>query len=386
MYGESNQSLRLTFQPTNRCNLNCSYCYQNNKGAQNLPTWMAKKLIDKIFSNDKEYFKGFLQDDYLNIILDFIGGEATLCMDFVNDVTDYFIAKCVEFKKEHWLLNFEVWLETNGTTYFQPKVQEYIKRHVDRMDLPITLDGSKECHDACRKYYDGRGSFDDVYKAIKHYIATYGKYPNTKITISPNNVEYMFDAIKTMIDLGYHGVRLSCVNEDVWDKEHDDIFREQLEKYYDYLEKSGASFVLYPYSKPTTYKSELQAGNCGTNGNMLCLDCHGKIYLCHRFTEISDLKGKESLSIGNIDEGITENGLQIIEEIRKSMEMTENTPSCKNCAIGGACESCPAFNYEHYGRTHGIIKTNCHKMRIAHEVLLEHYKQVDFGRKMSVSI
>ena len=77
---------------------------------------------------------------------------------------------------------------------------------------------------------------------------------------------------------------------------------------------------------------------------------------------------------------------KIIEEIKRSMELTENTPGCKNCAIGGACESCPAFNYEHYGRTHGIIKTNCHKMRIAHEVLLEHYRQVDFGRNMSVSI
>lgn len=372
MYGESSQALRITFQPTNKCNLNCSYCYQNNKGGTDLPVEYAKRLLNKIFENDKAYFKGFLKDDYLNVILDFIGGEATLCMDFIDEITEYFIAQCVKYRKDHWLANFEVWLQTNGTTYFQPKVQQYIRKHNERLDLPITIDGSKACHDACRKYFNGKGSYDDVYKAIKHYITTYKKFPNTKITISPDNIGSMFDAIKAMIELGFSSVRLTCVNEDVWSEEHDDIFREQMELYYRYIEQNNIGFNLYPYFVPTTFKSELQAGNCGCFGNMLCLDCHGKLYLCHRFTEISDLKDKPSLSVGNIEEGITSAGLRVIEQIKQSIELTKQTSGCKNCAIGGACESCPAFNYEHYGKTHGIIKTNCKKMRIAHELLLQH--------------
>ncbi len=340
-----------------------------------MPVEYAKRLLDKVFDNDQSYFKGFLEDDYLNVILDFIGGEATLCMDFIDEVTEYFIRQCVENGKTHWLLNFEVWLQTNGTTYFQPKVQKYIQKHSERLELPITLDGSKECHDACRKYYNGKGSYDDVYKAIKHYISTYGKYPNTKITISPDNINSMFEAIKAMIDLGYPGVRLSCVEEEVWTEEHDNIFREQMEMYYEYIEKNNINFILSPYAVPTTYKSELEAGTCGCFGNMLCLDCHGNLYLCQRFTEISDLKGKPSLSIGNIEEGVTEQGLQVIERIKQSMELTKQTPVCKECAIGSACESCPAFNYEHYGRTYGTIKTNCKKMHIAHELLLLHFNR-----------
>ncbi len=351
-----------------------------------MPIEYAKRLLDKVFNNDQSYFKGFLQDDYLNVILDFIGGEATLCMDFIDEVTEYFIRQCVEKGKTHWLFNFEVWLQTNGTTYFQPKVQKYIQKHSERLELPITLDGSKECHDACRKYYNGKGSYDDVYKAIKHYIATYGKYPNTKITISPDNIGNMFEAIKAMIDLGYPGVRLSCVEEDVWNETHDDIFREQMEKYYDYIEKNNINFLLSPYAIPTSYKSNLEAGNCGCFGNLLCLDCHGKLYLCQRFTEISDLKDKPSLSIGNIDEGITEQGLKIIEQIKQSMALTIQTPTCKDCAIGSACESCPAFNYEHYGRTYGTIKTNCKKMHIAHELLLRHFYNVQNKVKFSVTL
>lgn len=386
MYGENSQTLRLTFQPTNRCNLNCSYCYQNNKGHTDMPVEYAKRLLDKLFANDKQFFKGFLKDDYLNIILDFIGGEATLCMDFIDEVTKYFIGQCIKYGKEHWLLNFEVWLQTNGTTYFNPKVQKFIQKHNERLELPITLDGSKECHDACRKYYNGKGSYDDVYKALKHYIATYGKYPNTKITISPDNIGSMFEAIKAMIDLGYSGVRLSCVEEDVWNEAHDNIFREQMEEYYEYIEKNNIEFFLSPYAVSTTYKAELQAGNCGSYGNMLCLDCHGKLYLCQRFTEITGLKDKPSLSIGNIDDGITEQGLKIIEQVKQSTELTVQTPVCKNCAIGSACESCPAFNYEHFGRMHGIIKTNCKKMHIAHELLLRHFYREQNKAKLSIAI
>ena len=369
MYGENEQALRITFQPTNRCNLNCSYCYQNNKGHDDLPFEYAKMLLDRLFANDKEYFRGFLHDDYLNIILDFIGGEATLCMDFINQTVDYFIAKCVEFNKQHWLFNCEIWLQTNGTTYFQPKVFEFIKKHNDRLELPITLDGSKQCHDACRKYHDGRGSYDDVYKAICHYINTFKKYPNTKITISPDNIDSMFDAIKAVIDLGYKQVRLTCVSEVVWKPEHDIIFREQLRKYYDYIEKNNINFTLAPYAYEKVFEPGLLSGTCGCFGNMLCMDCHGLLYLCHRFTDIIDFKDKESLSIGNAHDGITEKGLKIIEMIKQSRKLTMETPICKECKIGQACESCPAFNYEHYGKTYGIIKTNCSKTHIAYEEL-----------------
>lgn len=351
-----------------------------------MPVEYAKRLLDKVFDNDQSFFKGFLKNDYLNIILDFIGGEATLCMDFVDEVTEYFILQCVNRGKEHWLLNFEVWLQTNGTTYFQPKVQKYIQKHSERLDLPITLDGSKKCHDACRKYHNGKGSYDDVYKAIKHYIAAYGKYPNTKITISPDNINSMFEAIKAMIDLGYLGVRLSCVEEDVWNETHDDIFKEQMEKFYEYIESRNLDFCLYPYSIPSTFQSSLQAGTCGSYGNMLCLDCHGKLYLCQRFTEISNLQDKPSLSIGNIDDGITEQGLKIIEQIKQSIDLTKQTPHCINCAIGSACESCPAFNYEHFGRTYGTIKTNCKKMHIAHDLLLQHLEKLQNKQKSSITI
>jgi uncharacterized protein len=374
MYGETRQTLRLGFQPTNQCNLACSYCYQTNKGYEFLPVESGKFLIDKLFEGDETYFKGFLHKDYLNVILDFIGGEVTLYMDFVEEITEYFIEKCLEYGKGHWLINFEVWLETNGTTYFEPQVQAYIKKHNERLALPITLDGAKVCHDACRKYHDGSGSYDDVVDAMTHYINTYGKYPNTKITISPDNVSYLHEGLKKFVEMGFDVVRISCVAEDVWEPRHDKIWEEQLRLFYEYLFETKSNFWLYPYMKEKLFSKNLRTGNCGTAGNMLFLNYKGDLFLCHRFSEISDLKGKEPLSIGNIQEGITEAGLQRIEGIKKSLEGVLQTKGCKDCNIGQICESCPAHSYEN-GTAHQIIKTNCKKMRIAHELLSEYQKK-----------
>ena len=381
MYGENSQALRITFQPTDNCNLNCSYCYQNNKGNSELKLSDAIYFLDKLFQNDKVYFKGFLHDDYLNVILDFMGGESTLCIEFVDKIVDYFIECCVKYKKFHWLVNCEIWLQTNGTTYFNPKVSDFIRKHHDRLELPITLDGSKDCHDACRKYYDGRGSYDDVIKAMKDYISTYHVYPNTKITISPENIDHMFDAAKAMMDLGFKKVRLGCVCEDVWEPKHDEIFRQQLQLYYDYIEKNNIDFKIVPYASEKAYESGLTTGTCGCFGNLICVDCHGLIYLCQRFSEICDFDDKPRLSIGTVKEGITETGIKIIQRIKESRKLTEQTPGCKDCKIGHICESCPAFSYEHFGVTYGISKVNCRKNHIAYEELQKHLKRKEIKKE-----
>ena len=53
--------------------------------------------------------------------------------------------------------------------------------------IDITLDGPKDIHNKCRIYHDGRGNFDDAYKAFKD-IKKRSNYIGTKVTISPENL------------------------------------------------------------------------------------------------------------------------------------------------------------------------------------------------------
>ena len=41
-------------------------------------------------------------------------------------------------------------------------------------------------------------------------------YMGSKITIAPQNVQYVFEALKHMIELGYEEVNANCVFEEGW--------------------------------------------------------------------------------------------------------------------------------------------------------------------------
>ena len=200
---------RLCFQVNNFCNLNCSYCYEKNKGNTEMKIEDAKYFIDRFVEEDKSYFGDYFMDKPKEIILDFIGGESTLSMKVVEGITEYFYKKCIEKGLYDWVINSDIWLETNGTTYFRQDVKSYIEKHKEKLDLPITLDGCKELHDKCRKYYNGKGSYDDVEKAVKDYIALTGRTPNSKLTLSPENVKYFYEGIKNFIQLGWGGPQTS---------------------------------------------------------------------------------------------------------------------------------------------------------------------------------
>ena len=81
------------------------------------------------------------------------------------------------------------------------------------------MDGCKELHDKCRLFPDGKGSYDLAITAALDQLNNYGN-PSTKITISPNNVEYLFKGFKNMIKLGFTAIHANCVFENVWSTEY----------------------------------------------------------------------------------------------------------------------------------------------------------------------
>ena len=85
--GKDQNSLEITFQVTEACNLNCKYCYQGEKTPKVMTLEVAKKFIDVVF---REY-----KDKKMAIILEFIGGEPLLQADLISDIVDYWDYKCV---------------------------------------------------------------------------------------------------------------------------------------------------------------------------------------------------------------------------------------------------------------------------------------------------
>ena len=121
-YEENNKFTRnITFQITDDCNLCCSYCYQHNKGHHKMPFEVAKKLIDKILTNDKSINSYVKSENAIGIALEFIGGEPFLEVDLIDKIIDYFIEKCI-ILHHPWVDRFRVSICSNGVLYFTPKV------------------------------------------------------------------------------------------------------------------------------------------------------------------------------------------------------------------------------------------------------------------------
>ena len=215
IFRKSGQVLTLTFQVTEDCCMACTYCYQHNKSKNRMDFNIAKQIIDNLLSDDNYYNT----HEVNGLILEFIGGEPFMEIDLIQRITDYFVSKSIELN--HRLLKyFMISVSTNGLLYFDEKVQNFIQKYKNNFSMTVSIDGNKELHDACRVDLNGNGTYDRAIAAELHYHKTYANDLETKMTISPDNVNYIFKAIQNLISLGYISIQLNCIYEEGWTIEH----------------------------------------------------------------------------------------------------------------------------------------------------------------------
>ena len=359
----------FTFQVTDSCNLNCTYCYQINKGKRRMSLDVAKKAIDQLLTGDKN------MDTYMNpecspaIVIDFIGGEPFLEVELIEQICDYFVHRMLELDHP-WLTKFCFSLCSNGVLYFDEKVQHFLHKYRNNLSLSITIDGNKELHDACRVFYDGSPSYDIAVAAAKDWMSR-GYEMGSKITIAPENIDFMYTAIIHMIDLGYTEINANCVYEKGWTQEHAEKFYYQLKKISDYLiendlfEKIYISLFDQDLFKP---KDETDNENwCGGTGSMLAVDPDGRYYPCIRYMESSLGDSREPLIVGDVDNGISYNEKQqkCINCLNAITRRSQSTDECFYCPIAAGCGWCSGYNYQENGTVDKRVTYICemHKAR-----------------------
>jgi len=353
----------VTFQVTEACNLKCSYCYQICKSAQKLKIEDAKKFIELLLTDDKSKNDYLNQDNTNAIIIDFIGGEPFLEVDLIDQILDYFFKRCIELNHP-WMYNFMVSVGTNGTLYFTEKVQKFLKKYEGRVSLAITVDGNKTLHDSCRVFHDGKGSYDIASKAAVDWMKRTGS-GSTKLTIAPENVSYLSDAVKNMINLGFTNVNENCVYEDVWKLEHAQELYRQLKDLADYMiENDLEDKISIRLFEPISYHPMEKDDNqnwCGGNGQMVSVDVRGDIFNCVRYMKSSVGDDVEPLRIGNVNTGIgcCEKDHCNICALHSITRRSQSTDKCFNCPIAAGCGWCSAYNYQHTGSVNKRVTAIC---------------------------
>lgn len=361
----------VTFQVTEDCNLNCTYCYQINKSPAKLSFDYAKRFIDLLIEDSYKDNTYFSLTKTSGIVIEFIGGEPLLEIELIDKIVDYFKVRLIE-ENHPWIEYFRISMISNGVLYFDDRVQNFIKKNNNILSFGISLDGCKELHDACRIFYNGEGSYDIAVKGCKHYMENYNENMYTKMTFAPENIKYTYKALVNLIELGYDIIHCNPVYEDKWDETHPSIYYSELKKVADYILDNNMckdidiSVFDYNLFDKTDYKVD-NKNYCGSTGHMLAVDPQGDIYPCVRFMKSSLGEKIAPFKIGNIFDGINvlppdKKRVNLLDSITAT---SQSTDECINCPISKGCGWCTGYNYQTFGTVNKRATYICgmHKAR-----------------------
>ncbi len=210
---------------------NCTYCYQFNKTDMRMDFETAKKFIDNLLDDKYGYINRYNSPA---IIIEFIGGEPFLEINLTRKIYEYFLDRCYELNHP-WFELHRLSICSNGLLYFDEEVQRFFKDYSSNISFNISIDGNKELHDSCRIQPNGEGSYDIDMMALDHYNKHYTPERNSKMTLAPSNISYLYDSVVDFIKHDMTCINMNCVFEEGWNQETAKIEYYQLKKLADYL-------------------------------------------------------------------------------------------------------------------------------------------------------
>ena len=329
---------------TNNCNLRCKYCYEN-KSNKIIDFRVMKDSIDFILKNAEE----------ANLIpkITFFGGEPLLHFDDI-------IKPAIEYtrsKNSNAILDFT----TNGLLLTEEQLQFYKSNNVAFM---LSIDGCKESQDANRVYANGNGSFDDLEEIIP-IILKYAPRTLARITVTPSNIQYLFDSLKYIESCQFDNVHIMPNIFDTWSDNDFKVAEEQMGLIRDYIIERFENDeiplvpeiicqmftkrVIKEYEESTNgYRrtpSTIPNKRCGLgNIGKVVIDTDGNIYTCPHCS----LKPTEDeiMFIGDIYNGINNNKIENLVILNSEKPLYSNTFKCSECPLDRVCSGgCTPNNY-----------------------------------------
>ena len=345
----------ITFQVTEDCQCRCKYCYEPVKRKHRMTWQVGNGIVDYLFRMwEEDDPDAYISKDTKSIVIEFIGGEPLLEVELMDRICDYFWHEALR-RKCIWADTFRISMISNGVAYFEPSVQNFIKKYKDRLSFGITIDGPKEMHDACRVFPDGSGTWELANAAQKHYHEHFDRYLGTKSTIARENLPYLHGTFRYFADNGYEDFNANPVFEREWTPEDAQEYYLQLRMIADdmlsedeYKSVSTNLFVEDIFS-PISEK-DLHPW-CGGTGAMLAFAPDGKAYPCLRYMESSLNGDQPPLCVGDCFGGAycKQEHKNIRAWLEKIDRRTSTDDECFYCPIAKGCASCAAWNYQKYG-------------------------------------
>lgn len=314
---------------TNRCNLNCVYCYEKNKNEKEMSFETAKRIIDEEIL--------YSSDGYEEIEFDLFGGEPFLNFKLFQQIVEYIC-------DNKWPLKTVCFTTTNGTLV-HGYICNWLKDNSDRVKCALSLDGTRYMHNINRNE-----SFDRI--DIDFFRECYPEQ-RAKMTISNLTLPYVAEGVIFLHNKGFN-VSANLAYGISWsNKQYYEIFKNQLDMLVDF-------YFTHPNIKPShlfdinieTIGMKLNNDKyfykyCGSGIHMCAYNVDGKKYPCQMFMPITKDYKKHPIPL-----------------IREKYSIDELDLKCKNCVINRICPTCIGMNYNYTGRLFSKSDDYCKMMRL----------------------
>ncbi|MBL8604073.1 MAG: radical SAM protein [Myxococcales bacterium] len=330
--------MHVTLVLTHACNLACSYCYTGEKFDREMTWETAVRGVEMAFAERRPLYP-WQQPEATPIDLGFFGGEPLICWEMMERVAVYARDKAL---REGRVLRLAV--TTNGTLVTAERARRL--RELE-FEVTLSLDGTREAHDATRPQRGGQSSYEAVLRGARHLIEA-GHPLEVIAVVAPGNVRQLGASVASLADLGAKQIILNPCYEEPWGD--DDLaaweqgMRDAALVYADAMR--AGRVVAMP-----TFDNKLLAAakgglagcdSCSAGEREVAVSPQGNLYPCARMVgEDRDHR----LVIGHLDTGIETPKV-------KAIPRGPSDPACESCAEKWRCgASCACANLAETGTT-----------------------------------
>jgi len=330
------------FNPTDICNLNCSYCYIPEDLRQN-GEHMSWAMLKDSLGILKDYFDKTIPKERKPQIV-FHGSEPLTNKDNVfRAIEDY-------------AQDFDFGIQTNGTLLGKGDF-DFIARH--NVALGISLDGHEAAiSDRTRKNWDSTGTFNKVLETLELCSG----YPRFSVICTVTN-QNVHDLVEIVEFFHKHNVQNCLLNQvrctleggrqaKPSDSLMAEMFVKALDRTHELFQQTGRKLIVGNFANillsiiaPSARRLMCDISPCGGGRCFFAVSAQGDVFPCSEFIGLPDFNGG-NLFRDDLLEIFKSEPFKLVTQ--RKVEYIE---PCSQCALRHFCGSpCPAEAHQLNGK------------------------------------
>lgn len=323
MHPISYTTKRIRLSITEKCNLRCTYCFEENKNYRTIDLETAKRIVEEELTKPSSFEL---------VIFDLFGGEPFLEFDLLREL-------CESTWARSWNRKYLFWTTTNGTLV-HGDIQKWVYENRHRLYCGLSLDGPREVHNRNRT-----NSFDKI--DINFFKNTWPDRP-VRSVIAENSIQDLYESV-VFLQEQFKRVKVRLAFGVAWDYIGvEEILEDQLTKlvqyYTDHPEYEVCSMLDIDF---TQLRNAAPEQCCGVGFNHCAYDVDGTAYPCAQFQSLCREYNLAAEDVWSLNFKNRQNYLP---------------QKCKDCCLKDICKTCYAFCYVH--RDDSIGKCGTFKLMV----------------------